>query len=78
MANRGTPNSNNSQFSITFTEAPWLDDKSVVFGQVIDGFNVVKMLNQIGTKTGLSSTSAYISESGELPMGLEKQDGKIL
>mmetsp|Transcript_845 Transcript_845/g.2221 ORF Transcript_845/g.2221 Transcript_845/m.2221 type:complete len:148 (+) Transcript_845:163-606(+) len=41
MANKG-PNSNNSQFFISLTAAPWLDGVHVAFGLVVEGFSVVK------------------------------------
>lgn len=51
MANAG-PNTNNSQFYITFTPTPHLDGKHVVFGAVEAGWSTLMMMEGTGSESG--------------------------
>jgi peptidylprolyl isomerase len=48
MANSGK-NTNKSQFFITTGLAPWLNGRHTIFGEVIDGINVVKKIGDSAT-----------------------------
>ena len=67
MANAG-PNTNGSQFFITFEVTSWLDGHHVVFGEVIEGFETVDMLEEIGTQSGAPTKHAVISACGDLAL----------
>jgi cyclophilin family peptidyl-prolyl cis-trans isomerase len=65
MANAG-PNTNGSQFFITFRATPFLDGKHVVFGKVTSGMDVVKTLEGVGSDDGKPSKTVTIVNSGHL------------
>jgi len=65
MANRGR-NTNNSQFFITTAATPWLDGKHVVFGQVVQGAEVLQAIEAIGSRSGHPLESVIIANAGEL------------
>ncbi|CAH6719679.1 peptidyl-prolyl cis-trans isomerase [[Candida] jaroonii] len=64
MANTG-PNTNGSQFMVTTTVCSWLDNRHVVVGEVIEGFDIVEQIKSYGSDNGIPKTSITITNSGE-------------
>ena len=65
MANAG-PNTNGSQFFMTFVPCDWLDGKHCVFGRVSDGLDVLEDMEKQGTSSGKPKKEIKIVASGQL------------
>nr|ACV88654.1 cyclophilin [Pinus massoniana] len=65
MANAG-PNTNGSQFFICTAQTSWLDGKHVVFGRVVEGLEVVREIEKVGSGSGRTSKPVVVADSGQL------------
>jgi len=65
MANSGK-NTNGAQFFITTVSTPHLNNKHVVFGQVVKGLDVVKAIEAVGSRGGKASKRVTIVKCGEV------------
>lgn len=71
MANAGK-NTNGSQFFITTKRTPHLDGRHVVFGVVVEGWDVVEKIEDCGSFNGKPSKKVAIAKSGILQDGNEE------
>jgi peptidyl-prolyl isomerase E (cyclophilin E) len=65
MANSG-PHTNASQFYITLEKTDWLDEKHVVFGEVVEGMDVVRKMSLVGSASGKPQQKVAIMDCGSV------------
>lgn len=65
MANAGA-GTNGSQFFICTAKTEWLNGKHVVFGQVVEGMDVVKAMEKVGSASGRTAKTLTIADCGQL------------
>ncbi|MET7680508.1 peptidylprolyl isomerase [Streptomyces sp. NPDC005423] len=63
MANAGK-NTNGSQFFITTAVTSWLDGAHVVFGEVVEGMDLVRQIEKLGSGSGKTSKEILVEDSG--------------
>ncbi len=62
MANAG-PNTDGSQFFLTFVPTPSLDGKHTIFGEVVEGLDNLKKLEQSGSQGGQTTKPLKIDSA---------------
>ena len=75
MANAG-PNTNGSQFFLCTVQTAFLNGKHTVFGQVVDGYNVIKAIESCGSRSGDTSADVIIGDCGVVASAGARKGGR--
>ncbi|XXG72200.1 hypothetical protein AAC387_Pa07g1349 [Persea americana] len=65
MANPGQ-GMNGSQFFVCTAKTQWLDGKHVVFELVVEGMEVVRVIEEVGSSSGRTSKTVTVLDCGQL------------
>ena len=75
MANAG-PNTNGSQFFLCTVQTAFLNGKHTVFGQVVDGYSVIKAIESCGSRSGDTSADVIIGDCGVVASAGARKGGR--
>merc|ERR1712107_239583 len=56
----------NSQFFVSMSKAEHLDNKHVVFGMVVEGMDVLKKIESVGSQAGTTMQQVVVDNCGQI------------
>lgn len=74
MSNCGERDCNGSQFLVTLAKTQWLNGKHVAFGVVLEGQDVARKVEEVGTYGGKPKSTVTIVNCGEEPLKPEDKE----